>query len=216
MKKGFTLVELSIVLMIIGLLVGGILTAQELITSAKINTLSKETSQYDIAMKIFKEKYKYLPGDFPAEGFGVEPGNGNDTIVAGDEGIAVWIMLNAADILDFECQNGCENGVAAVPGVNVPSISWSKGSGISVGLDIATGKNTFFLGKQEGGLAMAVSPFIDPVNAMAFDKKFDDGQPYTGSILSVGEEPDSCVTFAPPYEYVISDQVECSMNVFLK
>jgi prepilin-type N-terminal cleavage/methylation domain-containing protein len=62
-KKGFTLVELSIVLVIIGLLIGGILVGQSLIESAKIKAVIKQISQYDIAMSTFITKYNQLPGD---------------------------------------------------------------------------------------------------------------------------------------------------------
>lgn len=64
-KKGFTLVELSIVLVIIGLLIGGILVGQSLIESAKINMQVKQISQFDIAVTNFITKYNSMPGDSP-------------------------------------------------------------------------------------------------------------------------------------------------------
>jgi len=63
MKKGFTLVELSIVLIIIGMLVGGILIGQNLIESAKINSFVRQMQQIDAAASLFKDKYKSIPGD---------------------------------------------------------------------------------------------------------------------------------------------------------
>lgn len=63
MKKGFTLVELSIVLVIIGLLIGGILVGQSLIDSAKIQGQIRQIQQFDIATQQFQEKYKQFPGD---------------------------------------------------------------------------------------------------------------------------------------------------------
>lgn len=65
MKNGFTLIELSIVLVIIGLLIGGILVAQSLIESAKINSLVRNLQQYEIGISSFKTKYKDKPGDSP-------------------------------------------------------------------------------------------------------------------------------------------------------
>ena len=62
-KKGFTLVELSIVLVIIGLLVGGVLVGQSLIDSAKINSMIRQIQQFDIAQGVFYQKFKQLPGD---------------------------------------------------------------------------------------------------------------------------------------------------------
>lgn len=68
MKKGFTLVELSIVLVIIGLLIGGILIAQSMTDAAKITAQVQQISQFDAAVMDFKSKYNYLPGDAPAFG----------------------------------------------------------------------------------------------------------------------------------------------------
>ena len=61
MKRGLTLVELSIVLVIIGLLVGGILAAQSMISTAKLQKLVRDLSQYEIATNNFKLNYNYYP-----------------------------------------------------------------------------------------------------------------------------------------------------------
>ena len=68
MKKGFTLVELSIVLVIIGLLISGVLVAQSLIQSAKINSLVSQIEQYHILTATFEDRYRSLPGDLPTAG----------------------------------------------------------------------------------------------------------------------------------------------------
>ena len=62
-NKGFTLVELSIIIVIVGLLIGGVLIGQSLIESAKINSQVKQLQQYDIAINNFKSKYSCLPAD---------------------------------------------------------------------------------------------------------------------------------------------------------
>lgn len=63
MKKGFTLVELSIVLVIIGLLISGLLVGQSMVKSARIKAQIKQIQQYDIALNNFKTLYKQIPGD---------------------------------------------------------------------------------------------------------------------------------------------------------
>ncbi len=62
---GFTLIELSIVLVIIGLLVGGILVGKDLIKSSEIRAQIKQFEEFKTAANTFREKYGYLPGDIP-------------------------------------------------------------------------------------------------------------------------------------------------------
>src|SRR5690606_1501704 len=65
MKAGFSLVELSIVLVILGLLTGGILGGQSLIKAAELRSVATERQQWQIAINSFKGKYRALPGDMP-------------------------------------------------------------------------------------------------------------------------------------------------------
>ncbi len=62
-RAGFTLVELSIVLVILGLLVGGVLAGQSLIHAAELRAASTEYTSYKTALGAFREKYSALPGD---------------------------------------------------------------------------------------------------------------------------------------------------------
>ncbi len=64
-RSAFTLVELSIVLVIVGLVVGGILGGQSLIQAHKVRNVLTDAKTYAIAMQQFKDKYDYFPGDFP-------------------------------------------------------------------------------------------------------------------------------------------------------
>ncbi len=65
MKKqsGFTLIELAIVLVIIGLLLGGVLKGQELINSAKIKNIVNDFNSTSAAIYGYQDRYKALPGD---------------------------------------------------------------------------------------------------------------------------------------------------------
>jgi len=64
-NRGFTLVELSIVLVIVGFLVAGILVGQSLIRQSQIASVTSDVLRYKAAILQFKEKFGYLPGDFP-------------------------------------------------------------------------------------------------------------------------------------------------------
>lgn len=68
MKKGFSLVELSIVIIIIGLLFVGVSAGSTLIEQAKLRKIINEIMEVQRSVKIFKVAYDYLPGDFPDAG----------------------------------------------------------------------------------------------------------------------------------------------------
>ena len=62
-QKGFTLVEIAIVLVIIGLLLGGILKGQEMITQAKIKNVVADFSGISAAYYGYQDRYRAIPGD---------------------------------------------------------------------------------------------------------------------------------------------------------
>lgn len=64
-NNGFSLVELSIVLVILGLLVGGIMTGQNLIHAAELRSITTEYNKYQTGINLFRDKYFSLPGDMP-------------------------------------------------------------------------------------------------------------------------------------------------------
>lgn len=62
-QQGFTLIEIAIVLVVIGLLLGGILKGQEMITQGKIRSIEKELDGVAVAVLGYQDRYKALPGD---------------------------------------------------------------------------------------------------------------------------------------------------------
>ena len=88
-QAGFTLVEIAIVLVIIGLLLGGILKGQEMITQAKIKNIVNDMNGMSAAIYSYQDRYRALPGDelnattvgrWGAAAFG---GDGNGTLCRG-------------------------------------------------------------------------------------------------------------------------------------
>ena len=88
-QSGFTLVEIAIVLVIIGLLLGGILKGQEMITQAKIKNLINDFNGLGAAMYSYQDRYRALPGDESEAktvgrwGANAHGGDGNGTFVRG-------------------------------------------------------------------------------------------------------------------------------------
>lgn len=81
-RKGFSLVELSIVLVILGLLVGGVLSGQSLIRAAEMRSVSSDFQKYSAAINSFRDKYFGLPGDITnaTQFWGIAAGaTGNDS-----------------------------------------------------------------------------------------------------------------------------------------
>lgn len=74
---GFTLIELSIVLVIIGLIVGGVLVGRDLIRAAELRATMSQIENYNTSVMAFRMKYNGLPGDLArATQFGMEPRSG--------------------------------------------------------------------------------------------------------------------------------------------
>ena len=130
-SKGFTLVELSIVLVIIGLLIGGILVAKSMISSAKTQKLISTMDQYIVAGRNFKTTYGYWPGDYPNSDFGCS-GNGDGLIefasgpncnYAQWEGSNYFVQLSKTGFISqkLDYQTVADDGKILVVDGNVPA-----------------------------------------------------------------------------------------------
>ena len=117
-QKGFTLVEIAIVLVIIGLLLGGILKGQELINSARVRNMADQSSGVQAAYYGFIDRYRQVPGDMLAATActvvcaAVDPLCGGTPVIGGsatngqngridkwNEAGAVWAHLSVAGFL---------------------------------------------------------------------------------------------------------------------
>lgn len=85
-QKGFTLIEMSIVLVIIGLIIGGILKGQEIIESSRQKNLLSQVDSVRASLTTFADRYGALPGDYP---YADDRISENDQYINGDgNGIA--------------------------------------------------------------------------------------------------------------------------------
>ncbi len=101
--KGFTLVEVAIVLVIVGLILGGVFKGQALIDNARVRSLSTEVTSIQTAWYSFQERYRSIPGDFSKAGTQIDSaalaGNGNGRIDDARERAGVWQQLSLAGFI---------------------------------------------------------------------------------------------------------------------
>lgn len=144
MSRAFSLVELSIVLVILGLLTGGILAGQSLIRAAELRAIPTEVSRFNAAVMAFRDKYFALPGDMsnatkfwnaaascpgdhttPATGTATCDGNGNGFISNAsnwNETWRAWQHLANAGLIEgsYTGVPGSADAFLGVAGSNMP------------------------------------------------------------------------------------------------
>lgn len=131
-QSGFTLIEIAIVLVIIGLLLGGVLKGQELITSARVRNIISQQDGIKAAYFGFQDRFRAIPGDYPgAQANANIPdvaialgGNGNGLLeqpngAGANESTLAWMHLSHAG---FITGNYTMTAVADAPAdINTPS-----------------------------------------------------------------------------------------------
>ena len=126
-QSGFTLVEIAIVLVIIGLLLGGILKGQELINSAKAKSYASDFRVIQTSLYGFQDRFKAIPGDYAAAATNIANataattpsattvGNGQidgawDSATDTDESCLAWQHLRLAGFLAGSTTVSCAAG----------------------------------------------------------------------------------------------------------
>jgi prepilin-type N-terminal cleavage/methylation domain-containing protein len=186
-QRGFTLVEIAIVLVIIGLLLGGILKGQEMITQAKIKNVIADITGVSAAMYGYQDRYRALPGDdkgadrWTSGGGGVK-GNGdgvisgiyNSTASPAPESVQFWDHLRRAGFVGGQGAENPFNAVSGKMGVQTGDGlgSTPPGGVLSVGAPPA---------EQFTGLILCSANLPDKI-AVSVDAQMDDGKGKTGSV----------------------------------
>ena len=184
-QQGFTLVEIAIVLVIIGLLLGGILKGQEMITQAKIKNLISDFSGVSVAYHGYLDRYRKIPGDdgdanarwtlgiaAPAAGSfndGIISG-GYATTTANAESRLFWLHLRRAGFVSGTDQEQPFNAVAGR-------------------LGIQTGDAASPPAATLGGFASIIicSANIPDKMAIAVDTQMDDGLSNNGAVRALSQ-----------------------------
>ncbi len=198
MKNGFTLVELSIVLVIIGLLIGGILVGQSLIESAKINATVQQIQQFDAGVMAFKAKYKFLPGDSPSfggDGDGVidRSGNHNDSANLFNRELGNF-WADTFPTKYIRTPNLDMIAKVHAPKANIDNAYNFIASGIGIAqyvVETINPRNYYVIlsplnypASQRFQKAPDGSEALKPITLLALDNKIDDGQANTNNVIS--------------------------------
>lgn len=185
-QSGFTLIEISIVLVIIGLILGGALKGQELIQSAKVRSSINQIDGVKAAYYAFQDRYRALPGDYikatvnlpnPPASIAIVDGD-SDGVVDAAERPQVWAQLGIAGFLVGEF-----DGAAGSTGqFNCPTTSClSNPFGGTMSFSFAN----LAAGGGTGNSNQLVTGQRMPVGIIAeIDRKIDDGFPTSGIFQS--------------------------------
>ncbi len=173
-RKGFTLVELAIVLVIIGVILGGVIKGQELVTNARIKQLYRNFQQVEFAYFSYFDRFNGVPGDLQANAAGDrdgliqnnDPATSRDGTQTGNEDDVFWYEIRN--------QNFYSDGGT---GIALPTHALGGTMLVENGFGGLTGFNVLcMLG-------------IRADQAIIFDTQFDDGVGTTGDIRGAAANP---------------------------
>ena len=181
-QTGFTLIEIAIVLVIIGLLLGGVLKGQELITSARVRNLISQQDGVKAAFFGFQDRFRAFPGDYTGAVINISNistaacnagiGNGNGRIEAGNEARLAWEHLSKAGFITGTFTCAATDSATTTP-VNAYSIY------LEVVYDGIYGAGTAAVpSAARHNVKTGAQVPVDIISEM--DRKVDDGNPNTG------------------------------------
>jgi len=221
-SRGFTLLEVAIVLVIVALLVAGILVGRDLILAAEVRKEIANLAAYETAYHAFRGKYNAVPGDATESQTGGLPNvdpthycNGNSIVEMGDphEGLRAWEHLAATGLLAGSYDGTITPPFACLPVQSCPPTPFNNLTvHVLVGLNSLLAGNgpDFLYGNRLAASDENVSIFIvsgesywgsadigiRTAEAHALDAKLDDAVASTGRFIAMnlpGLATDGCV-----------------------
>ena len=233
-QHGFTLVEIAIVLVVVGLLLGGILKGQDLVDGARVRNLADMNAGIQAAYYGFVDRYRQVPGDMRAAAAAsvlgdasiTAGGNANGRIDAGNwrEASALWVHLTRAGFLQGSYDGGATSAtryrVATVAPQNAFNgymlLGRTRDYSTTAGAPTAT---------RAVRLGLVLGDNIPVDIARELDLKIDDQRPLTGALRFTGTTTFShrgvsgattaCMTSATTNEYDIAGDAQGCNLVYL-
>jgi len=193
-QSGFTLVEIAIVLIIIGVLIGGVLKSRDMITGASVSRIENNVADVSAAIIAYEDRYGELPGDDPAAStrfsgtwHATDNGDGDGNISGGwnstnngNESRKIWKHLRGAGLIPGPADNTNAS-------FQQPSNTFSGLIGVGRNLYNLSGHNLVF-GEVPGDIAAIL------------ESRGDDGVPSAGDMQSHNSQ----TTYAIDSKYAIA------------
>jgi prepilin-type N-terminal cleavage/methylation domain-containing protein len=200
-QQGFTLIEIAIVLVIIGLLLGGVLKGQELINSARVRNIASQLDGVKIAYLAFQDRYRVLPGDMPTQtaltslplvNGSATPGCGTansglcaNGVIDPGENLLVWTQLAASGFI-----TGTYNGTVASGDTATTAIAGSPTTNptnaFSGYIELVNDADYLDTGTAAAHTNVKTGGNVPVGILLELDNKIDDGQPNTGQMRESG------------------------------
>ncbi len=245
-NKGFTLVELSVVLVITGLIIFGIISGQAIMKNAVLKSIVFDVSNFRTAYNSYVSYYRALPGDHK-NAYDYFDGSGGKDICGKDsagkkescngdgdgkiefangwggrinyEDLRAWQHLSLAKMIPGD-YTGELDGKALTPGVNVPSSKIKDAGYWLTTFDTIYGRidNYIEFGSTDDNVLNG--PVISPRDARAIDTKIDDGLAGSGDVMTSNARVNMVeltgCTSKDTFEAPPSDYILSSKNILCK
>ncbi len=203
-QAGFTLIEIAIVLVIIGLLLGGVLKGQELINNARVKSYANDFRNIPVYIYGYQDRFRALPGDdaavatrIPGATLATTPagtvGNGVingawNSVTGTDETCLFWQHVRLANLATGSSTVNC----AVLTGGYYPQ----NANGGNIGIQSTVGFTTITLPTVMTATYIICSANILGQFVLQLDQTMDDGNPETGSMRAIRQSALAAATAA--------------------